>query len=636
MDAIVRHSVRDDDEGGAGERERERERETMRGAARCGCDARARGTTAVRARNATPRGRCPTALALTRTTTTTRTGRAGITVRAGDEGRGKKKSRASVGRRDRAGAVHGVSASSESATTTAPSPPPEKRRLGVLESSFEHEDGDLVETVRSSTFPREQFIDSNSESDEGGVGTTLWGVIALIVGSSVGGGVLALPATTAQVGIIPADGTLFAIFVLLVCDALLLAEVNVGTMRERDEARLQHGRGHSAVVISFSDMAERTLGFEGKIFTSVLYSFMSLTILVAYISKGGDILSGALNTDHATAATLFTAALGGTIAIGGSRTADVLNRILTYGSTIALVILVIFCAITVDWSDANWVGSVDAIPETVPIIFLTLVYHDLIPIVCTFLQGDMKQIRKSILIGSSIPLVMFLSWNTVILALTGGNITDPLEAVSQNLGGNASALLDCFSVAAVGTSFIGISMGISEFLMPFVDNTLCELNVQKKSASQLSHRVYETMMRYDDQKPKGAPSASRLLTFSGMLAVPLVVAQSSPDLFLPVSNLVGAYGMTTLYGIMPPLMAWNMRNNTKAFRRADPFHPQHRFKVQTLLPGGSFALSALSVSAVAIALSKAHEDLATSVAEPLPIMIGSLVELVADVATVTP
>ena len=94
--------------------------------------------------------------------------------------------------------------------------------------------------------------------------------------------------------------------------------------------------------------------------------------------------------------------------------------------------------------------------------------------------------------------------------------------------------------------------------------------------------------------------------------------------------------MTTLYGIMPPLMAWNMRNNTKAFRRADPLHPLHRFKVQTLLPGGSFVLSALSVSAVAIALSKAHEDLATSVAEPLPIMIGSLVELVADVATVTP
>ena len=44
---------------------------------------------------------------------------------------------------------------------------------------------------------------------------------------------LALPATTAQVGIIPADGTLFAIFVLLVCNALLLAEVNVGIMRER-------------------------------------------------------------------------------------------------------------------------------------------------------------------------------------------------------------------------------------------------------------------------------------------------------------------------------------------------------------------------------------------------------------------
>jgi len=495
----------------------------------------------------------------------------------------------------------------------------------------------LLETVPASMFPSgESFVDSEYEADEAGAGTTLWGVIALIVGSSVGGGVLALPAATAKVGIVPADASLFVIFVLLVCEALLLAEVNVGIMRERDEDRLQHGRGHSSVVISLSDMAERTLGFEGKILTSMLYSFMSLTILVAYISKGGDILSGSLNTDHATAAALFTAALGGTIAIGGSRTADVLNQVLTYGSTLAFVILVGCGAISADWSDANWVGSVEAIPETIPIIFLTLVYHDLIPVVCTFLQGDMKQIRKAILIGSSIPLVMFLSWNTVILALTGGGISDPLEAVSQNLGGNASVLLDVFSVAAVGTSFIGISLGISEFLMPFVDNTLCALNEREKSASQLSHRVYETVMRYDDQKPKGAPSASRLLTFSGMLAVPLVVAQSSPDLFLPVSNLVGAYGMTTLYGIMPPIMAWNMRKDKNEFRRADPFHPLHRFKVQTLLPGGRLALGALSVSAVAIALSKAHDDLVTSVTEPPPIAIGSLVELVADVATATP
>lgn len=567
--------------------------------------------------------------------------RAVIAVRASterdDEGGWKKRNRATsgVGRRDRARAVRGASASGESATTTTTTIV-DKRKLGILESTFEHEDGDLLETVPASKFPREPFVDSDYESDEAGAGTTLWGVIALIVGSSVGGGVLALPAATAKVGIVPADASLFVIFVLLVCEALLLAEVNVGIMRERDEDRLQHGRGHSSVVISLSDMAERTLGFEGKILTSMLYSFMSLTILVAYISKGGDILSGALNTDHATAAALFTAALGGTIAIGGSRTADVLNQVLTYGSTLAFVILVACGAISADWSDANWVGSVEAIPETIPIIFLTLVYHDLIPVVCTFLQGDMKQIRKAILIGSSIPLVMFLSWNTVILALTGGVISDPLEAVSQNLGGNASVLLDVFSVAAIGTSFIGISLGISEFLMPFVDNTLCELNAREKSASQLSHRVYETVMRYDEQKPKGAPSASRLLTFSGMLAVPLVVAQSSPDLFLPVSNLVGAYGMTTLYGIMPPIMAWNMRRDKNKFRRADPFHPLHRFKVQTLLPGGGLALGALSVSAVAIALSKAHEDLVTSVTEPLPIAIGSLVELVADVATSTP
>ena len=43
----------------------------------------------------------------------------------------------------------------------------------------------------------------------------------------------------------------------------MLAEVNVAVMRERDEYRLVHGRGHSPVTISLTDMAARTLGEAG-------------------------------------------------------------------------------------------------------------------------------------------------------------------------------------------------------------------------------------------------------------------------------------------------------------------------------------------------------------------------------------
>ena len=210
------------------------------------------------------------------------------------------------------------------------------------------------------TFPISSFDEEeravDEERDEETHTGSLAGVVALIVGSTVGAGVLALPAATAEAGILPASGALIGVWILLVCDALLLAEVNVGIMRERDEDRLTHGRGHSPVVISLSDMAERTLGTEGKVFASALYSFMSLTVLVAYISKGAEILDGALEIGPSLAAVMFTAGLGGTICLGGSKVADKLNQMLTYGSLIAFAAFVGSGAFYADWSHANSVS----------------------------------------------------------------------------------------------------------------------------------------------------------------------------------------------------------------------------------------------------------------------------------------
>ena len=92
---------------------------------------------------------------------------------------------------------------------------------------------------------------------------TVLGAVALITGSTVGAGILALPETVAPAGFGPSSVVLCACWALLACEALPLAEVNVAVMRERDEYRLVHGRGHSPVTISLSEMAGRTLGDVG-------------------------------------------------------------------------------------------------------------------------------------------------------------------------------------------------------------------------------------------------------------------------------------------------------------------------------------------------------------------------------------
>lgn len=499
--------------------------------------------------------------------------------------------------------------------------------------SFDFEDGDMT-AEKGST----DEINDAAREEEAQASGTLASVVALIVGSTVGAGVLALPASTAEAGILPASGTLFAIWSLLLCDALLLAEVNVALMRERDEDRLQHGRGHSSVVISLADMASATLGSEGKFAVSSLYSFMSLVVLTAYISKAAELLAPSLNLDAPTAATMFTVGLGGTICFGGSKTADALNQALTYGLLLSFALLVGSGTCYADWSQANWIGTPEAAPKTIPIIFLTLVYHDLIPVICSFLEGDMKRIRQGIVVGSSIPLAMFLSWNAVALCLAGGDPTvDPLAIISDDMGGAASLLLSGFGLAALGTSFIGSSISLSEYLMPYVDNTLSDLQ-EPSDKYALGRAFYRALDEYEDEKSSTLPSAARIFTFAAMLSVPLIIADTLPDIFLPMSNFVGAYGMSVMYGILPPLMAWKMRTGRRKSQARRTPQPVN-FKINTLLPGGRWSLGALGASAVGIALSQVAEDITSSgVVGSIPTVAGSselIAPLVADIAAAT-
>lgn len=41
------------------------------------------------------------------------------------------------------------------------------------------------------------------------------------------------------------------------------------------------------------------------------------------------------------------------------------------------------------------------------------------PVVCAQLGGDRRRIRTALLAGSALPLAMFVSWDAVMLALTG-------------------------------------------------------------------------------------------------------------------------------------------------------------------------------------------------------------------------
>jgi tyrosine-specific transport protein len=91
------------------------------------------------------------------------------------------------------------------------------------------------------------------------------------------------------------------------------------------------------------------------------------------------------------------------------------------------------------------------------------VYHDLIPVLCVYLGNDRDRIQTSLVLGGLVPLLMFLAWDAVALALvpTGMERVDPLAVMMGSGGGMTAGAIQAFSMMAIVTSFIGTSLGVS-------------------------------------------------------------------------------------------------------------------------------------------------------------------------------
>lgn len=90
-------------------------------------------------------------------------------------------------------------------------------------------------------------------------------------------------------------------------------------------------------------------------------------------------------------------------------------------------------------------GSWSSVPNTVPVIALAFVFHNVIPVVAATLEGDMRKIRTALVAGTAIPFVMFVLWDAAVLGSVsaddaaaaaavvagGGSLPDPLATLRR-------------------------------------------------------------------------------------------------------------------------------------------------------------------------------------------------------------
>ncbi|WMV25585.1 hypothetical protein MTR67_018970 [Solanum verrucosum] len=259
---------------------------------------------------------------------------------------------------------------------------------------------------------------------------TVAGAVALIIGTSIGSGILALSQKTSPAGIIPSSIAMTVCWAFLLIEALVLVEINVGLLK-KNKVKFEDGE---LEIISIRTMAEETLGEWGGALATVTYVFLGYTSMIAYISKSGEILCHLINLPESVLGFFFTSLFTILISVGGTKATDQVNQWLTalmIGLLVAIEVLTILYG---GWSGDEGSSDWGKVPSTIPVLIFSLVYHDLAPVLCAYLEGDLKRIRASVLIGGLVPLLALLVWDAIAFGLSSqvDQVVDPVELLLRS------------------------------------------------------------------------------------------------------------------------------------------------------------------------------------------------------------
>ncbi len=292
------------------------------------------------------------------------------------------------------------------------------------------------------------------------------GGILLIVGTTIGGGMLALPIVTAQGGFWGASLLLIASWMVMTFSAFLLLEVNMWMP------------SNSNIIL----MAKNALGGWAEIIAWFCYLLLFYCLLAAYIAGGSDILHGLMSamgfeTSIQLDCIIFTLILAAVV-FNGIQFVDYTNRGLMFIKVTAFILLVGFIVPHVHVSRFNE-GEIKYLVPAFTVVMTSYGFSTLIPSLRSYFQNDLQKLRKVILIGSLIPLGCYIAWVAVIFGgipysgefglLSMTQSDHSTLALTQSLihelhNSSVTTLTRLFTSICVVTSFLGVSLCVVDFL----------------------------------------------------------------------------------------------------------------------------------------------------------------------------
>jgi tyrosine-specific transport protein len=295
----------------------------------------------------------------------------------------------------------------------------------------------------------------------------LFGGIMLIVGTSIGGGMLALPVSTSVGGFIPSVCLLITCWVFMLMGALCILEANLWLPE------------HSNLV----SMARATLGRYGEFLAWVVYLALLYALLAVYITGGGEIAHYWLERlFHCTLPLAFGsclfAFLMGYVVYRGIVWVDFVNRGLLSSKLMACLLLIV---VLVSFVQEKYLllGEGLRVLGATTVAITSLGFAAIVPSLRAYFKSDAKKLRFAIILGSAVPLFFYIIWVGVVQGVfsiqderglsamrVSGNVTTHLTAFLSMISNGVliKGLSNFFVSVCVLTSFLGVALCMTDFL----------------------------------------------------------------------------------------------------------------------------------------------------------------------------
>lgn len=359
---------------------------------------------------------------------------------------------------------------------------------------------------------------------------SLIGGALLITGSCVGAGMLGLPILTGLAGFFPALLMFFAAWLFMTLTALLLVEATAWFPKQTNLLS----------IVSYA------LGKGGRIFCWVAYLFLFYALLIAYIAASGSLCSSFLQKTYTLApwvGSLFFVVLFGAIVFLGTRPVDLWNRALMVGKILFFLALV--------WIGANYVqpsflarSDLSVSFFSLPILIISFGFHNMIPTIMGYMKGDVKKVKKTILLGSLFAFFIYIIWEILVLGIVPLEGSNGIKATLQMDKEGAQALAAVLPCHPIG--FFAQGLAFFAILTSFLAQALSLVHFLADGL-RLSYAKKENF-------------------FLCLLALvpPLIVSLIYPHLFFKALNFAGGICAVTLFGIVPALIVWIGRKKAKS------------------------------------------------------------------------